>query len=294
MNFEHGYTITELCKQLKISRETYYRYFRERNISKYTKEKQSFDAAVRIAIFEIYRQSGTKRKGIYGSRKIREILSTYIINKKQVRLSRHQVLRIMKKMELKSKYNSKSFKPYSNKTKAHFYYDNLLEQRFDNYKPLEVITSDLTYVKTGKGWRYVCFIIDLFNREIIGHAISKYHDSNCVLRALASIKFDLNNTRIFHSDRGGEFASCELSEYLKQLNIVQSMSRAGCPYDNAVSENMFKLLKVEGIDRYYQFDSNLILDVNEWVKWYNNVRIHSKINNKSPVMYREQHELKAV
>ena len=140
----------------------------------------------------------------------------------------------------------------------------------------------------------VCFIIDLFNREIIGHAISKYHDSNCVLRALASIKFDLNNTRIFHSDRGGEFASCELSEYLKQLNIVQSMSRAGCPYDNAVSENMFKLLKVEGIDRYYQFDSNLILDVNEWVKWYNNVRIHSKINNKSPVMYREQHELKAV
>ena len=126
MNFEHGYTITELCKQLKISRETYYRYFRERNISKYTKEKQSFDAAVRIAIFEIYRQSGTKRKGIYGSRKIREILSTYIINKKQVRLSRHQVLRIMKKMELKSKYNSKSFKPYSNKTKAHFYYDNLI------------------------------------------------------------------------------------------------------------------------------------------------------------------------
>ncbi len=109
---------------------------------------------------------------------------------------------------------------------------------------------------------------------------------------MKNIKFDLKTTRLFHSDRGGEFASGELSEYLNKFDITQSMSRAGCPYDNAVSENMFKLLKVEGIDRYYQFDSNLMLDVNEWVKWYNNVRIHIKINYTTPVLYGKQYELK--
>lgn len=91
-----------------------------------------------------------------------------------------------------------------------------------------------------------------------------------------------------------EFASNELSEYLGQLEIEQSMSKAGCPFDIAISENMFKLLKVEGIDKYYEFDSNLILDVDEWVKWYNNVRLHSKINYTSPAIYRKQYAMKAI
>ncbi len=278
-----------MCKAFEISRETYYRYFRNHPVDAQLKDRQAFKAAVKIAIFEIYRKSGTKKKGVFGSRKIRDIINTYTINGKKVKLSRHQVLRIMKELGIKSKYNSKSFKPYAKKQLATTFFDNLLQQQFDGYAPYEVLTSDLTYINTNEGWRYVCFIIDLFNREIVGYSISEHHDTNCVLDALNSMNIDLTKVRIFHSDRGGEFRSDELSQYMKDNDIKQSMSKAGCPFDNAVSENMFKLLKIEGVDNHYRYPDDLATDVEEWVKWYNLVRVHSKLNYVSPQIYRENY-----
>ncbi len=200
----------------------------------------------------------------------------------------------MKEMGIKSKYNLKSYKPYANKKLAKRFFPNLLEQNFDGYAPLEVLTSDLTYVKTSEGWRYICFIIDLFNREIVGYSVSEYHDTQCVLDALNSMNVDLTTVRIFHSDRGGEFASYDLEKYMSDNGIKQSMSKAGCPFDNAISENMFKLLKVEGIEQEYEYENELIGDVEIWVNWYNNVRIHSKIGYTSPAIYREEYKLKVV
>ncbi len=283
-----------MCNAFGLSRETYYRYFRNSSISEQQKDRQSFNAAVKIAIFEIYRSSGSKKKGIYGSRKICDVINRYTINGKKVKLSRHQVLRIMKEMGLRSKYNIKSYKPYANKKLAKRFFPNLLEQNFDGYAPFEVLTSDLTYVKTADGWRYICFIIDLFNREIVGYSISETHDTQCVLDALNSMDIDLSKVRIFHSDRGGEFSSHDLEKYMNENGIEQSMSKAGCPFDNAVSENLFKLLKVEGIDQNYEYDIELIDDVNTWVNWYNNVRIHSKIGYTSSTIYREEYELKVI
>lgn len=292
MHKKKGYTITELCNTFEISRETYYRYFRNTTTTNQEKAKQAFNTAVKITIFEIYRNSGTKKKGMYGSRKIRDVINTYTINGKKVKLSRHQVLRIMKEMQLRSKYNIKSYKPYPNKKLAKRFFPNLLEQNFDCYGPFEVLTSDLTYVRTADGWRYICFIIDLFNREIVGYSISEYHDTQCVLTALNSMKINLSKVRIFHTDRGGEFASYELEKYMSEHAIKQSMSKAGCPFDNAVCESMFKLLKIEGIDRNYKNDMELIEDVNTWINWYNNVRVHSKLGYTSPAIYREAYELK--
>lgn len=254
----------------------------------------AFNAAVKIAIFEIYRKSGSKKKGIFGSRKIRDTINTYTINGKKVKLSRHQVLRIMKELGIKSKYNTKSFKLYANKEQASTFFNNLLNQQFDGYEPYEVLTSDLTYINTSSGWRYVCFIVDLFNREIVGYSISEYHDLQCVLDALASMQIDLSKVRIFHSDRGGELRSEELSKFMKKPNIKQSMSKAGCPYDNAVSENMFKLLKTEDVDKYYKYSETLIDDVHEWVKWYNHVRIHSKLNYVPLIIFRDQYKKQVI
>ncbi len=134
----------------------------------------------------------------------------------------------------------------------------------------------------------------MFNREIVGYSISEYHDTNCVLDALDSMCIDLSKVRIFQSDRGGEFRSDELSEYMKANDIKQSMSKAGCPFDNAVSENMFKLLKIEGVDNHYHYSKDLVTDVDEWVKWYNCVRVHSNLNYVSPRIYRENNSQIAV
>lgn len=64
---------------------------------------------------------------------------------------------------------------------------------------------------------------------------------------------------------------------MKKHNIKQSISKPGCPFDNAVGENMFKLPKIEGIDQSYKYEIELIEDVDTWVSWYNKVRIRSKI-----------------
>lgn len=150
-----------------------------------------------MTIFEISKKSGTKKKGVYGSRKISKQINKYTINGKKVSLSRNQVLGIMKEMNIKSKYNEKSFTPYTNMQKSDKYYPNRISQEYDNWKPLEVITSDLTYVKTADGRRYICFIIELLYREIIGYSISKQHDTDYVLQALKSVSHDLFATRIF-------------------------------------------------------------------------------------------------
>lgn len=84
----------------------------------------------------------------------------------------------------------------------------------------------------------------------------------------------IDTYKMFHSDRGGEFASKLLQEMLEEKEIA--MSKAWCPFHNAISENMFKLLKGEGIDSYYKDINKLISDVNKWVKWYNNIHLYKK------------------
>lgn len=75
----------------------------------------------------------------------------------------------MKERDFNISFNIKFYKPYANKKLAKRFFPNLLEQNFDRYKPFEVLISDLIYVKTSKDWRYICFIVDLFNREIVGY-----------------------------------------------------------------------------------------------------------------------------
>ncbi|BBA92041.1 IS3 family transposase [Streptococcus ruminantium] len=97
----------------------------------------------------------------HGARKIKQCLAS-----DGIILSRRRIHRIMKRLNLVSVYQQTSFKLYS-KGKNEAPIPNLLARQFNQEKPLEAIVTDLTYVRAGKRWAYVCFIIDLFNREII-------------------------------------------------------------------------------------------------------------------------------
>ncbi|MFL2080065.1 DDE-type integrase/transposase/recombinase, partial [Marinilactibacillus psychrotolerans] len=83
-------------------------------------------------------------------------------------------------------------------------------------------------------WFYVCFILDLFNREIIGYSAGPNKTADLVLQALATVKGDLDTVKVFHTDRGKEFDNHILDELLGTFDIVRSLSRKGNPYDNAV------------------------------------------------------------
>lgn len=89
--------------------------------------------------------------------------------------------------------------------------------------------SDLTYVKVQNKWHYICVLIDLFNREIVGHSAGPNKDAALVSRAFASVKGDLSQIEWFHTDRGSEFKNETMDELLLTFEIGRSLSKKACP-----------------------------------------------------------------
>ena len=172
---------------------------------------------------------------------------------------------------------------------------NEVNREFNGRAPLEVAVSDLTYVRVGGKWNYVCLIVDLYNREIIGYSAGPNKTAQLVYEAFARIKYRLDQISIFHTDRGSEFKNNVIDGVIETFNIKRSLSNKGCPYDNAVAESAFKVFKTEFANQY-AFDTldYLNLMLSDYVNWYNNIRIHSSLGYLTPDAYRKLAHKKAV
>ena len=150
-----------------------------------------------------------------------------------------------------------------------------------------------TYIKTTLGWVYLAVVIDLYNREIIGYATSKKINTELVKKALANAiaKHGTGENLLFHSDRGIQYASKGFRKMLEDNNITGSMSRPGCPYDNACVESFFATLKKERIyRRNYDTLEQVRSDLFKYIElFYNRKRMHSVLGYMSPVEYRMKH-----
>lgn len=169
---------------------------------------------------------------------------------------------------------------------------NVLNREFQQEKKLSVLVSDLTYVRVGKKWHYVCLFVDLFNREIVGASAGPNKDANLVYKALSSIKGNLTNVQLFHTDRGSEFDNQLIAEATQAFGIQRSLSTKGCPYDNAVPEATFKSFKIEFVyQKTFHTLEQLNLEMWDHVNWFNNIRIHETLGNLTPVEFKQQYEL---
>lgn len=193
-----------------------------------------------------------KSYSVYGSRKIKAVLC-----KQNIIISRRKIRLIMQEYGLISKYTSAKYKINISKVNEEKT-NNLLNRNFNNKGLGEVIVSDLTYVRVGNVWNYICLIIDLFNREIIGHSVGSNKDAKLVNEALLSVTRPLKNTKLFHTDRGSEFKNYKIAETLQFFNITRSLSKKGCHYDNAVAEATYKIFKTELINDQ-KFNSSWII-----------------------------------
>ena len=161
--------------------------------------------------------------------------------------------------------------------------DNKLNRQFDHQEPYAVVISDLTYVRVKSQWNYVCLLVDLFNREIIGYSAGRHKDAELVSGAFAKVNTDLRNIQLFHTDRGSEFKNKLIDNILKSFHLDRSLSKKGCPYDNAVAEATFKLCKTEFIyGRTFDSLEQLQLELADYVNWFNNFRTHSSLNYQTP------------
>ena len=164
----------------------------------------------------------------------------------------------------------------------------MLNRNFKQEKRMNVVVSDLTYVNVGGKWNYICLMIDLFNREIVGYAAGKNKDAELVKKAMQNIKYDLSKINLFHTDRGNEFKNRKIEDILEGFNIKRSLSNKGCPYDNAVAEATYKIIKTEfAYNRRFEDFRELELSLFDYVNWYNRKRIHSALGYRTPIEYRK-------
>ena len=166
---------------------------------------------------------------------------------------------------------------------------NLLDRGFDGYAPHTHLAGDLTYVRVGGDWAYVCLPVDLANRGIVGHSAGRTRDASLVLGAFATLDFPLTDVQVFHTDRGGEFDNTRIDELLDVFDIKRSLSRKGNPYDNAVVESTNRPLKKElGYRNSYATIEQLRHDPDDCVWWSDNQRLHSTLGYRSPKEFTEQ------
>jgi len=166
---------------------------------------------------------------------------------------------------------------------------NLLGRNFTVGLPNRVWVSDITYVATAEGWMYLCVILDLYSRKVVGWAMSRSLGSDAVHRALgmACVRRRPPEGLLFHSDRGVQYASKAFRRTLKNLGFVQSMSRKGDCWDNACAESFFKTLKTELIGaKIFLSRREAGTAIFEYIEvFYNRLRLHSHIGYLSPMEY---------
>lgn len=222
----------------------------------------------------------------YGTRRIKKELA-----EQGFHVSRRKIGVIMKKFNLASVYTIKAFKPQnsgSNKADT----PNLLNQDFTAVRPMQKITTDLTYIKINRTWCYACFVLDLYNREIVGWSVGKNKDADLVLEAMKSIPYELRQVEIFHTDRDTEFVNRKLDELLMTNGIKRSLSAPGTPYDNAVSESTYRAFKIEFVSEY-KFESleQFALLIQDYVHWWNYKRKHTTLGYLAPMTYKQEMHL---
>ena len=266
------YDIRMLCKAINLHHSVYY-YHKQNKENSYKKANEELDKKILVEF--------RKSKKRYGSPKI-----TKILNQQGIKVSQKRVARRMKALGIKSiivkKFNHNGNKKVDDTNK-----ENLLAQDFKALKPGMKWVGDITYIYTKEtGWTYLAIVMDLFDLKIIGWSYSINMTADIVVDAFKKAKTNrkIENEMIFHSDLGSQYTSNEYENLLKENKVIHSYSKKGYPYDNASMESFNAILKKEEVNvNTYNTFKEAKLAIFEFIEsWYNNMRIHSSIDYKTP------------
>lgn len=268
----HGqYNVHMLCDALQVPRGTFYNYiFRnKRDNTWYAKRREE----LRIRIQQIYDES----RQIFGAGKI-----TAVMKEEGYKVSQEMVRELMREMGLLS-IRQDAKKVYVKEQRS---LKNHLNQQFEATRPNEIWVSDVTYFLCKNIKYYICAIIDLYARRVVGYRVGKNNSTQLVKstfkQAYESRKPE--SKLLFHTDQGSNYRSYAMCSYLQKLNVTQSFSRAGVPYDNSVMESFFSSLKREELYRTkYRSEAEFRAAVDRYIVFYNERRPHTKNGYKTPM-----------
>jgi len=276
--YSSEFSVRRICRALELKPCGYYQWLRR--LAKREAYRQE-ERALALIVRKVFEDNGQT----YGYRKMQ-----LAMEKEGHALSVYKVRKIMRENGLYSITVQKYRPAHNGKTDGRFL-ENKVKQNFFAEEEDKIWAGDITYIKTKQGWMYLAAVMDLFNREIIGYAISKTIDSELAKAALGNALARTkrkNGSVIFHSDRGCQYTSKAFQEMLSKYGLEGSMSRPGCPYDNACLESFFSTAKKERIYRKeYGTLEEVKSDLFEYIElFYNRKRMHSHLGYMSPVEYR--------
>jgi len=271
-----AFGVERMCRVLQVSRSGYYDW-RKRGVSNRTEANQEL-----LKLIECAMQMSRRT---YGSPRI-----TAELNAQGIKCSKNRVARIMRENGIRAKTKRK-FKATTNSKHKFPVADNILNRHFSATAPNRKWTSDITYIWTHEGWLYLSVILDIYSRQIVGWAMSERLTKELTIDAFeqAVSHRELSSAVIFHSDRGSQFACTEFRELLAKRNMIQSMSRAGDCYDNAITESFFGTLKTELIyfEEYCSRDEAR-RSIFEYIEvFYNRQRRHSALGYMTPAEFEQ-------
>ena len=273
------YTIKEMAVIFGVSRGAYYKWAR----NGVSRRREVADAEL-IGLIEKIVKKHHRR---YGSPRVRrELLEKY-----GKRVSLKKVARLMRENGLNARRRGK-FIPTTDSKHDLYVFENTLNREFHAEKGGQKWVSGITYLRTGFGWVYLTVVLDLFDRKVLGWALSAGLQASET--AVAALEMAVRNRGpgnglIFHSDRGVQYCAHSFREVLsKQCPLVrQSMSRKGNCWDNACAESFFKTLKreVETLDGKHS-EAEVRRSVFLYIEaYYNRVRMHSALDNVAPDVF---------
>ena len=254
------YGISQMSSFFGVSRSGYYDYVKRMDIP-----------ANDLPLAELIRECQAGCGSTYGYRRVHIWLE-----RNGVLRNPKTVLRVMNKYNLLSVVRRKQYKKCGDSLHR---YPNLLNRNFTAERPNQKWATDISYIETGQGFLYLSIIRDLFDNSIVAYKTSSVHNTKLVLDTIRAAKRKEKVTAELqlHSDQGFQYTSDAYFKLTQEYGITPSMSRRGNPYDNALAENFFSILKTECIYRSKpatRAEAKKLIDA--YIYFYNNQRIQTK------------------
>lgn len=267
-----------LCSVAQVSRSGYYRWLK--NADEVAKDYKDY-----LAINELF--VGSKRK--YGFRSIQ----MHLFSEKNIIMNHKKIIRIMKKYQLFAKIRrTNPYKKMMKKSLEHRTCENILNREFNQLVPYKTFCTDITYLFFHRQLAYLSVVKDIASGEAISWKLSRHLEMNIVLETIEKMKSNtnlpLNNLKgvLIHSDQGFHYTSPQYITRLKELGMVQSMSRKGKCIDNAPMESFFGHFKDDVDYGECRTFEELSFVVDEYMEYYNNKRHQWDLKKMTPVQYR--------
>lgn len=261
---------------LEVSRSGYYDWLTR---------KPSMRERTQALLDQLVKTLHEKSLKAYGSPRIYEALR----QQEGRRCSKRTVERSMRRQGLKSLHHRRFRPQTTDSSQTRSPAPNVLNQKFDAVAPNQKWVSDITYISTAEGWLYLCVVLDLFSRKVVGYATSHRIDAALVVAAfkVALARRGPPLDLIFHSDRGSQYDAEVFRAVSAIPGLVRSMSRVGNCYDNAVAESFFKTLKVElAYQRRFSSRDVAKIEIVRWIELvYNSKRLHSSLRYLAPAAF---------